>query len=140
MIKRLLITALLSGCLAGCTYFPGPRAGYNRHTGRAEGGESGSFKGYSEKGIVSYYGKEFHGKKTANGEIFDQRAMTAAHKTLPFNCRVKVLDLETGNSIVVRINDRGPFAKGRILDLSQGAASKLGMIEKGTAKAVIKVL
>jgi rare lipoprotein A len=66
--------------------------------------------------------------------------MTAAHKTLPFNCRVKVLDLETGNSIIVRINDRGPFAKGRILDLSQGAASKLGMIEKGTAKAVIKVL
>ena len=76
--------------------------------------------------IASWYGNQFHGRKTASGEIFNQWAMTAAHKTLPFGTRVKVTHLKTGNSIVVRINDRGPFIRGRVIDLSRGAAQKLG--------------
>lgn len=78
-------------------------------------------------GVASWYGPGFHGRKTASGERFDQNDMTAAHRTLPFGTRVKVVDEKTGRSIVVRINDRGPFAHGRVIDLSKQAAQALGM-------------
>lgn len=84
-------------------------------------------------GIASWYGPKFHGRLTANGERYNQYAMTAANKTLPFNTYVKVVDLDNGRSVIVRINDRGPYAKGRIIDLSKGAAEKLHMIGPGTA-------
>ena len=83
------------------------------------------------RGIASYYGPGFHGRKTANGEIFDQYAMTAAHKTLPFNTRVVVRNLENDKMVVVRINDRGPFIWGRVIDLSYGAAQELDMVQSG---------
>ncbi len=91
-------------------------------------------------GIASWYGPNFHAKKTSNGEVYDMYAMTAAHKTLPMNTMVKVDNLENGKSIVVRINDRGPFVTGRIIDLSNKAAHKVDMVKKGTARVKLTVL
>lgn len=90
-------------------------------------------------GMASFYGPGFDGNLTANGEIFDQEAMTAAHKHLPFDTRVRVHDVESGKSVVVRINDRGPFIPGRIIDLSQGAAVALGTFEKGIAEVTLTI-
>jgi rare lipoprotein A len=94
----------------------------------------------SERGIASWYGGKFHGRLTANGEIFDTNKLTAAHRTLPFGTIVKVTNLNTGKSVVVRINDRGPFLHGRIIDLSQAAAMKIGMLESGTAPVTVEVV
>ncbi|MEA3290506.1 MAG: septal ring lytic transglycosylase RlpA family protein [Campylobacterota bacterium] len=91
-------------------------------------------------GIASWYGPDFHAKKTSNGEVYNMYAMTAAHKTLPMNTMVKVDNLDNGLSTVVRINDRGPFVAGRIIDLSNAAAHKVDMVKKGTAKVRITVL
>lgn len=96
--------------------------------------------GKTERGGASWYGPGFHGKLTANGETFDQEALTAAHKTLKFNTRVRVTDLDTGQQVIVRINDRGPFVAGRIIDLSKGAARELGLLEKGVARVELVVL
>ena len=91
--------------------------------------------------IASFYGQGFHGKKTANGEIFNQHAMTAASNTYPFNTKLRVTCATTGKSVVVRINDTGGFHKyGRSIDLSQGAAEKLGIIKQGVAKVYLEVL
>ena len=92
------------------------------------------------EGIASWYGPDFHSKKTSNGEIYDMYDMTAAHKTLPMNTVVKVDNQENGRSIIVRINDRGPFVNGRIIDLSNKAARDINMVGKGTAKVKITVL
>ena len=86
-----------------------------------------------ETGVTSWYGPNFHGKLTANGETYDMDGITAAHRTLPFNSEVLVENLDNGKTLVVRINDRGPYAKDRILDLSRGAARQLGVIGPGTA-------
>ncbi len=91
-------------------------------------------RGYKEVGVASWYGPTFNTKKTGNGETYNQRDQTAAHRTLPFNTMVKVENLENGKSTTVRINDRGPFAKGRIIDLSEKAAEDIDMTRKGTAK------
>ena len=99
-----------------------------------------SADGYSEVGIASWYGPGFHGKLTANGERYNQKAMTAAHKTLPLPTLVKVENLENGKSIVVRVNDRGPYSKGRIIDLTETGARRLDMLDKGTAKVRVSVL
>jgi rare lipoprotein A len=96
--------------------------------------------GYAEKGIASWYGKKYHGRRTANGERYDMHAMTAAHKRLPFGTLILVKNLENGKKARVRINDRGPFKKGRIIDLSYAAARELGMVRKGLAKVKIKVV
>ena len=80
-----------------------------------------------QQGLASYYGQEFHGRKTASGEIFDMQALTAAHRTLPFGTMVKVTNLKNSQSVIVKINDRGPFVEGRMIDLSQGAARKIGI-------------
>ena len=95
---------------------------------------------YDETGIASWYGPNFHQKLTANGEIFDQNAITAAHRTLPMPSVVRVTNLENGRSLVVRINDRGPFAHGRIIDLSRRSAQLLGFVRKGTAKTRVQIL
>jgi len=95
---------------------------------------------YIEQGIASWYGKKFHGRKTACGEIYNMYAMTAAHKTLPLQTWVKVHNLRNNREIVVRINDRGPFVKGRIIDLSYTGANKLGMAEQGTTPVKVIVL
>ena len=94
----------------------------------------------SSRGVASWYGPGFHGKLSASGEPFDMWAMTAAHKTLPFGTMVRVQSQETGRSVTVRINDRGPFVKGRIIDLSYGAAKELRIVGKGTEPVTLHVL
>lgn len=90
--------------------------------------------------IASYYADDFHGKPTASGEIFNMYAMTAAHKTLPFGTRLKVKNFSTAKSVIVTVNDRGPFVEGRQLDLSYGAAKAIGMVRSGTAAVRVDVL
>lgn len=99
-----------------------------------------SSKGFVQVGIASWYGPGFHGSRTASGEIYNMYKLTAAHKTLPLGTYVKVINLENGRSVVVKVNDRGPFVPGRIIDLSYAAAKKLGMLKKGTAKVKIIAL
>jgi len=91
-------------------------------------------------GVSSFYAKDFHGKLTANGEIFDMYGLTAAHKTLPLNTIVRVTNVANDKSLILRINDRGPYVKGRILDCSYGAALKLGFVNEGTAKVKIEII
>jgi rare lipoprotein A len=97
-------------------------------------------KGFVQTGVASWYGKDFHGKKTSNGEKYDMNAMTAAHKTLPLGVFVKVRNTLNGHETVVRVNDRGPFVKGRIIDLSYAAAKLLGVDIAGTAPVRIEAL
>jgi rare lipoprotein A len=96
--------------------------------------------GYDETGIASWYGPDFHGKPTASGEIYDQNGLTAAHKTLPLPTIVQVTNLENGRSLKLRINDRGPFVNGRIIDVSRRAAQLLGFHQNGTARVRVQVL
>ena len=117
-----LAAALLVAGSLGCAT-TGPLAG-----GRAE-----------EVGMASYYGRAHEGRRTASGEVFDMNGMTAAHRTLPFGTRVRVTNLANGRETVVRINDRGPFRRGRILDVSYAAARRLGFIGRGVAKVRVRV-
>ncbi len=94
---------------------------------------------YVEEGVASWYGPKFHGRRTASGEVFDMHRLTAAHPWLPFGTIVKVTNLENGLSVVVRINDRGPFVKGRIIDLSYAAAKKIRMLRRN-ARVRVEVL
>jgi rare lipoprotein A len=96
--------------------------------------------GFTQTGIASYYGSDFHGKKTSSGEVYNMWALTAAHKTIPLQSLVRVTNLSNNLSVVVRINDHGPHLKGRIIDLSRGAAAKIGMIKPGTAKVKLEVI
>ncbi|MFQ5526534.1 MAG: septal ring lytic transglycosylase RlpA family protein [Thermoanaerobaculia bacterium] len=117
----LATAALSSGCISG---------------GRAERGR----RGFEQSGIASWYGPGFHGRTTANGETYDMEAMTAAHKKLPFGSIVEVRNRDNGRRTRVRINDRGPFVRGRIIDLSKAAAREIGMIGAGTARVKIRVI
>ena len=96
--------------------------------------------GYAEQGVASWYGRDFHGKRTSSGEVYDMYALTAAHKTLPLPTDARVTNLTTGKSIVVRINDRGPFKSERIIDLSYVAAHKLGFIQTGQAQVEVEAI
>lgn len=103
-------------------------------------GEVGLDVGIEDRGIASWYGEAFHGKTAANGEIFDMEAMTAAHRTIPLGSMVRVVNLINGKHVRVRINDRGPYAHGRILDLSYAAAAELEMVERGTSVIQLEVI
>ena len=96
--------------------------------------------GYRERGIASWYGRKFHGRRTSSGEPYDMYAMTAAHRSLPLPSYVRVTHLGSGRQVVVRVNDRGPFVKNRLIDLSYAAAGKLGMTETGTAPVKVEAL
>lgn len=109
--------------IKGKTYYPLPSA-----------------EGFEQKGLASWYGNPFHGRKTSNGETYNMYSRTAAHKTLPMNTHVLVKNLDNGREMVVRINDRGPFIRDRIIDLSHTGAEELGIIAKGTARVHIKAL
>ena len=91
-----------------------------------------------ETGNASYYADKFEGKKTASGATFQQRKLTAAHKTLPFGTKIKVTNVTTGKTVKVKVNDRGPFVAGRIIDLSKRAAKKIGLVQKGILQVEIK--
>ena len=101
-------------------------------------GVKNSLRGSS--GTASWYGPGFHGRRTASGEKFNQNALTAAHRSLPFGTKVRVTNMRNGRSVIVRINDRGPFSGGRIIDLSRGAARAIGMVSSGTAPVRLEVL
>jgi rare lipoprotein A len=115
--------ALLLALMAGCSSTP-----------------SASASGHSDTGQASYYGNEFHGRKTANGERFDQGKLTAAHRSLPFGTRVKVTNTQNGKTVVVRVNDRGPFVKGRIIDLSSSAFRSIASLNAGVVPVRIQVI
>jgi len=100
----------------------------------------GAARASVQEGVVSWYGEQFHDRPTASGELFDANAMTMAHPTLPFGTKVKVTNLRNGRSVVVRVNDRGPFVGTRIADVSAAAAASLGMLRRGVARARIEIL
>ena len=97
-------------------------------------------QGTKYRGKASFYAEDFHGKKTSNGEVFDMYGLTAAHQTLPFNTWLEVKNLANGRTVIVRVNDRGPFVDGRIIDLSYGAAKEIGMLQTGVQEVEIVVL
>jgi len=99
-----------------------------------------SSAGFSEQGVASWYGHKFHGHQTSNGEIYDMYAMTAAHKHLPLPSYVRVTNRDNGRQVVVRVNDRGPFHQGRVIDLSYAAAFRLGMLQNGTAPVTLEAI
>lgn len=99
-----------------------------------------SADGYIDVGVASWYGKKFHGRRTSSGEIYDMYAFTAAHKTLPLPSYARVTNLDTGTSVIVKVNDRGPFVKNRLIDLSYAASKKLGYQKQGTARVEVQVL
>jgi len=103
---------------------------------------SSSSTGYEDQldGLASYYAEDFHGRKTSNGEVYDMHAMTAAHRSLPFNTTVRVMNLDNNRTVDVRINDRGPFIDNRVIDLSFGAAMEIGLVTKGVAPVRIEIL
>ncbi len=120
-LLRLSVFLLLSLVLYGCSTAPSPKQA----------------PVYQEIGMASYYAHKFNGRKTASGERYDENKMTAAHRRLAFGTIISVKDLESGRSVVVRINDRGPYVKGRIVDLSYAAAKKLDMIRRGVIRVRI---
>lgn len=93
---------------------------------------------FKQTGLASWYGRQFHGRKTASGEAFDMNDMTAAHRSLPLNCYIRVTNKDNNKSVIVRVNDRGPFHGNRVLDLSYGAAKALGIAQRGTGNVVIE--
>lgn len=131
----LLLTIAVLGCSTAPRYGGKGAPKKSRKT-------SSKIKGHRriQTGMSSYYAEDFHGKVTANGETYDMYGLTAAHKTLPLNTLVRVTNLDNKKSIILRINDRGPYAKGRILDCSYGAAVKLGFVGIGTAKVKIEII
>ena len=144
-------TAVLSLSIVGCAGRQGQGArGFNapavtsatpqRSDGDLSKSARDAQRGPDQVGLATWYGTSFAGKKTASGERFDMNAMTAAHKTLRMQTRVRVVNLKNGRSVVVRINDRGPYARGRIIDVSQAAARALGMIEAGVVPVRVEVL
>jgi len=155
LIAMLLTVFFLTGCseVQLASHYAKKFTGYGS-VGKSQGtykvGSAYKIKGrkyypqedfnYKAKGIASWYGPGFHGKKTANGETYDQYELTAAHKTLQMPSFVRVTNLENGRSVVVRVNDRGPYAYGRIIDVSKKAADLLGFRRKGTAKVKLEVL
>jgi len=132
----LLGSALLLAALSGCAHKK--RA---RHAPSPPPPPAGAPSvGHTETGIASWYGKPYHGRPAANGEIYDMEKLTAAHRTLPFNTWVRVYDLDNNRTVEVRINDRGPFIDGRIIDLSHAAAREVDMIGPGTARVRVEII
>jgi rare lipoprotein A len=152
MIRRPAIALVLAAALtvlAGCASHPPPPADGNG-AGLYKVGKPYQIDGtwyypaqdfsYDETGIASWYGADFHGKNTANGEVFDLNGLTAAHRTLPLPSVVQVTNLDNGRSITLRVNDRGPYARGRVIDVSRRAAQLLGFEGSGTAKVRVQIL
>ncbi len=131
-MRHLTLALLLSWCTTSCA---GPD---HLRKGRDDGSPPVASEFYTERGVASWYGEDFHEKPTATGEVYDMYALTAAHRTLPLGTWVEVIDLDTQRAVEVRINDRGPFVKNRIIDLSYGAALALGIVEQGTAHVEIR--
>ncbi len=124
---KTVLALLLLAAISGCSIAP-------------QIGSGGKWVGHKETGKASYYADKFQGRKTANGEIYKAGKKTAAHRTLPFGSQVKVTNVRNGKSVVVRINDRGPFVRGRIIDLSRSAFSSIGSTRDGLLNVRIEVV
>lgn len=122
-LASLLLLAAAGACRSASSSRPGPVR-----------------PGYTERGVASWYGADFHGRRTASGEVYDMHGLTAAHRTLPFETLVEVRNLANGRAVVVRITDRGPFARGRVVDLSFAAAREIGLVGPGTARVELRVV
>jgi rare lipoprotein A len=137
-------SASIPGLPADATPRPEPRSKYGNGPVYEVFGERytvlNSSAGYMERGVASWYGNKFHGKRTSNQEVYDMHAMTAAHKSLPLPSYVRVRNLQNNRSVVVRVNDRGPFVDNRIIDLSYSAARKLDMIKDGTSMVEVEAI
>ena len=153
VVQRGFCFLLLSTVLAGCSlHGGGGQATTTPQDGKAPRGSKPytirgktyypilDAHGFTETGVASWYGRDFHGKQTANGERYNMYGMTAAHKILPFGTNVRVTNLENGKSIVVRINDRGPFVNERVIDLTRTGAEKISMIANGTARVRLEAI
>lgn len=156
MIRVLLalwVMSLLSACTFGVPVNGNPQPADEKDNVRSKYGNPRSYvvfgkryyvmdsaKGFTQRGVASWYGPDFHGKRTSSGETYNMHAMTAAHKTLPLPTYVKVKNLSNGKSVVVKVNDRGPFAHERIIDLSFAAAKKLSIVGPGTAQVEVVAL
>lgn len=127
--------AALVALAAACAHGPrgGEQAPADRRGARAERPRAGA-----EVGLASFYGERFHGRRTASGARYDMHALTCAHPTAPFGTRLRVTELENGKSVVLTVNDRGPFVRGRVVDVSLAAARRLGMVERGLAKVRVE--
>lgn len=136
-IKYFFITLFLIFLIPACSSKQPENRGKSYYVFGKKYTTTKSSKDFSQKGIASWYGKKFHGRKTANGEIYNMHSMTCAHKTLPFNTKLKVKNLNNGKTTIVRVNDRGPFVNKRIIDLSFKAAKKIGLDVTGTAPVKI---
>jgi rare lipoprotein A len=132
MLKRCVSPWMLSLLVCGALLIAASCAA-RRSPGSPRGG-------WREQGVASWYGEPFHGRRTASGEVYDMNRISAAHRTLPFGAVVRVTNLDNGRRLDLRINDRGPFVKNRILDVSRAAAIELGMIGPGTARVELRVL
>lgn len=128
---RLILKAAVVAGVIGCAMVPAAEIADAHSTGK---------HGKIYNGSASWYGGRFHGRKTASGERFNMNTLTAAHRTLPFGTKVRVTNRRNGRSVVVRINDRGPYAGGRIIDLSRAAAGAVGMIGSGVAPVTLQIL
>lgn len=138
------IAVVVAACSTTPSYTPTPRVSVPPNAGIYKVGQPYQIDGtwyypreqpdYDETGVASWYGPTFYGQQTANGEVFDANALTAAHRTLPMPVNVRVTNLENGRSVILRVNDRGPFARGRIIDVSEQAAKLLGFYGRGTAR------
>lgn len=135
ILKYVIPAILLSGCVPQPLYRSVSNSAVTNNTGQASEKVIESFTG-----TASYYADKFHGRKTANGETFNMNDLTAAHKTLPFGTIVKITNLKNDKSVKLRINDRGPFVKDRIIDVSLAAAKELDMLGTGTAEVRIDVI
>lgn len=155
LLRGVLIAGLASLALAACASGPRPEAGRRPVVTDPAPIVSGTMRpyqirgrwyqpaeqpGYDETGLASWYGPQFHGRPTATGERFDMNALTAAHKTLPLPSLVEVTNIANGRRIVVRVNDRGPFVDGRIIDLSRGSAEALGLLAAGVGEVRVRYL
>jgi rare lipoprotein A len=134
-LGRIAPVAVLLAALAACSH--APRHGPDESS-RPPAVESSGSDG--QVGLASFYGKRFHGRRTASGARYDMHAMTCAHRTAQFGARLKVTDLDSGQSVVVTVTDRGPFKRGRVVDLSMAAARKLGMVDRGLARVRVEAL
>ena len=136
---------MIIGCSSSPRYTTGSRLNRSKSTKKIKSTSASSKNGKVKHrkvmtGVSSFYAEDFHGKLTANGEVYDMYGVTAAHKTLPLNTVCRVTNLANNKSLILRINDRGPYIKGRILDCSYGAAKKLDFIKEGTTNVKIEVI
>jgi len=131
-MHRILAAALFALAVAGCAAAPPPAGRETAWSARAAG--------YDRVGHASWYGNKFHGRRTASGQRYNMHAMTAAHRTLPFGTQVAVTNLANGRTVRLLINDRGPFVRGRLIDVSRRAAHELGFLGRGTARVRVRTV